>query len=92
MTVRPAAERERGKSGVEMAETRGVMLLPRGGIVMLNGEGVYSVKGMEVVEVRKLESFWSEYARIPDVDPSGVFEEAAFFSGKNALVVSSGQE
>ena len=59
---------------------------------MLNGEGVDSVKGMEVVEVRKLESFWGEYARIPDVDQSGVFEEAVFFSGKNALVVSSGQE
>ena len=47
-----AAEGERGQGGTEMTETSHVMVCPQDSVIVLDGEGVDSVKGLEIMEVR----------------------------------------
>jgi hypothetical protein len=59
-----------------MTETSNVMACPRDSVIVFDGEGVDSVKGLEMMEVRQ-EGVWGENFRVADVDLSGVLEEAA---------------
>jgi hypothetical protein len=70
-------ERERGQNGIEMSETRFEMGCPLEGVVLVDGEGVDSVKGLEVVEVRQQDSR-GERAKSNDLHLSGVSQETLF--------------
>lgn len=50
--IERAVERERSQGWVKMEEASFVVVRPRDNVVLLDGEGVNSVKGLEVSEVR----------------------------------------
>ena len=45
-------KRKRSQGGIEMDKIGSVMLCPSEGVIVLDGEGVDPVKGLEVMQVR----------------------------------------